>query len=97
MFSASSEEKNKKLEIKAGSKDSIFLDIVPKSKKKKSSLLSQLSVQFIILQLLLWKLKKISFRKELSLDRTVYLTGGEQPAGSALVVRSSFCTYDSRL
>lgn len=96
MFSASSEEKNKKLEIKAGSKDSIFLDIVPKSKKKKS-LLSQLSVQFIILQLLLWKLKKISFRKELSLDRTVYLTGGEQPAGSALVVRSSFCTYDSRL
>lgn len=34
MFSASSEEKNKKLEIKAGSKDSIFLDIVPKSKKK---------------------------------------------------------------
>lgn len=35
MFSASSEEKNKKLEIKAGSKDSIFWTLFPSLKKKK--------------------------------------------------------------
>lgn len=34
MFSASSKEKNKKLEIKAGSKDSFFWTLFPSLKKK---------------------------------------------------------------